>query len=134
MSMNRWLRFRVIAQGLTVVILCGYAFSVREKKMHQQPPLAGIPTEARLGLDPGRTFQNGPKISAQQAAKEKFEFEQRLQQAIHNEEMNESAKHGAGTDAPTGSWKDAWKAGMLKKNAEHAEKKRQAQGDANNKE
>jgi hypothetical protein len=114
--MNQWLRFRVAAQGFTLVAICTYGFMVRARRAAAR----------EAGQTPEPHLQNA---TDRQQAKEKEEFQKRLDDAIKASDL-EMAKNAkiAEQEAKAGGpskvdWKEAWKAGILKKNAENDEKR-----------
>src|ERR1700761_1139510 len=104
-SMNHWLRFRVAAQGFTVLAICTYGFAIRRAR--EKAKEAGEETAPFV-----------QPATIRQQAREKQEFEQRLQEAVKAEQKESALKEGEKPD-----WKAAWKEGLLKKNRENDEKR-----------
>lgn len=102
--MNQWLRFRVAAQGFTVLVICSYGFALQARKK-KNPEEAGESERDRL------------------LAKEKADFQKRLDEAVEADRVEKllAAKQ---TKEPSPNWKEVWKAGILKKNEEHEQKKK----------
>jgi hypothetical protein len=103
--MNHWLRFRVAAQGFTVLAICTYGFAVRRER-----------AKAKEAGEETSPFMQSAIV--RQQAKEKEDFEKRLQEAVKAEQQESTQKDGKAPD-----WKAAWKEGMLKKNRENDEKR-----------
>lgn len=103
-SMNHWLRFRVAAQGFTILAICAYGFAIRRERARAKE--AG--EETAVFVQP---------LNERKQRKEKKEFEQRMEDAVKAEE-EVPLKDDGKVD-----WKAAWKAGLLKKNAENDEKR-----------
>lgn len=104
-SMNNWLRFRVAAQGFTLIAICSYGFHIRNLRTQA----------AETGEEPAPHVQS---ISERQATREKADFQKRLDDAVKATKLEENRDEGKHVD-----WKAAWKAGILKKNAENDEKR-----------
>jgi hypothetical protein len=60
-------------------------------------------------------------VNDRQASKEKFEFQKRLDDAVRATKLEESKLPK--DDGKPVNWREAWKAGVLKKNAENDEKR-----------
>jgi hypothetical protein len=103
--MNHWLRFRVAAQGFTVLAICTYGFAVRRER-----------AKAKEAGEETAPFMQPATV--RQQAKEKEDFEKRLQEAVKAEQQESTQKDGKGPD-----WKAAWKEGLLRKNRENDEKR-----------
>ncbi|KAG8761096.1 Respiratory supercomplex factor 1, mitochondrial [Serendipita sp. 396] len=110
-SMNHWLRFRVAAQGFTVLAICSYGFAIRSRRKAAEE--AGEPATA---IQP---------LAVRQQAKEKEEFQKRLENAVRaskaEEEQYKNLKEQEGKEGV--DWKKAWKEGILRKNKENDEKR-----------
>lgn len=106
--MNQWLRFRVAAQGFTVVAICSYGLHMRNQRVKA----------AADGEEPAPHVQS---MNERQASKEKIEFQKRLDDAVKTTKLEESGLPK--DDGKPVDWKAAWKAGILKKNAENDEKR-----------
>ena len=107
--MNQWLRFRVAAQGFTLLAICSYSFSVHRRRQ----------AAAAAGEEPPRHAQS---TAMKQRNDEKQDFEKRLERAV--KKTKEEEKLGASSEQEGKvDWKEAWKAGILKKNAENDEKR-----------
>lgn len=107
--MNQWLRFRVAAQGFTLLAICSYSFSVHKRRQ----------AAAAVGEEPPRHIQSA---AMKQKNDEKEEFERRLEHAVKTTKAEEESL-GAIDDKGKVDWKEAWKAGILRKNAENDEKR-----------
>ena len=124
-SMNRWLRLRVAAQGFTILAICTYGFALRWRKKNETDTVdagSNVGTPSVLRADSHSSIvgnvQVTPAALLREAAKEKEkgEFEKRLEQAIVKERAEREHKE-SGKEKP--DWKVAWKEGLLQKNREN---------------
>lgn len=125
-SMNQWLRFRVAAQGFTILAICTYGFALRWRK--KQEDAASVETNTSVNGPAVLTSTRGnsivgdvqvtPAALQRQAAKEKEkeDFGKRLEEAIAKDRLEEAQK-----EKP--DWKAAWKEGILRKNRENDAKR-----------
>jgi Hypoxia induced protein conserved region len=123
-SMNQWLRFRVAAQGFTILAICTYGFALRWRKKNEDNTVDTSRTIDKPGmLGEGRgsivgNVQVTPAALLREAAKEKEkgDFEKRLEEAIVKDRAEKDHKE-SGKEKP--DWKTAWKEGLLQKNREN---------------
>ncbi|KAG8835665.1 2' O-ribose methyltransferase [Serendipita sp. 399] len=110
-SMNHWLRFRVAAQGFTVLAICSYGFAIRNRRQ-----------AAKEAGDPATEIQ---PHTVRQQEKEREEFQKRLENAVKADKAEEEKYRKLKEQEGKGGvdWRQAWKEGILKKNKENDEKR-----------